>query len=105
MVLWDISPPSSWSAGFLNKVAIPSPNNVSLNLLACHMASSTSLDLVTTPEHSPQWKVLESLSRVSEWAKRWCEGPDVSSVQVLSEESLLLFMNARQGSDQGICPV
>ena len=25
MVLWDTSPPSSWSAGFPNKVAIPCP--------------------------------------------------------------------------------
>ena len=32
MVLWDISPPSSRSAGFLNKVAIPCPDNSSLNL-------------------------------------------------------------------------
>ena len=29
MVLWDTSPPSSWSAGFPNKVAIPCPNTVS----------------------------------------------------------------------------
>ena len=30
MVLWDTSPPSSRSAGFLNKVTIPCPNNSSL---------------------------------------------------------------------------
>ena len=34
-VLWDISPLSSPSAGFLNKAAIPLPNNSSLNLLGC----------------------------------------------------------------------
>ena len=33
MVLWDISPPSSRSAGFLNKVAIPCPDKSSLNVL------------------------------------------------------------------------
>ena len=41
MVLWDMSPPSSWSAGF------PCPNSLSLDLLACCGVSSTSLDLVT----------------------------------------------------------
>ena len=33
MVLWDISPLSSRSAGFLNKVAVSCPNNSSLDLL------------------------------------------------------------------------
>ena len=47
MVLWDISPPSSRSAGFLNKVAIPCPNSLSLDLLACHAVSGMSLDWVT----------------------------------------------------------
>jgi len=37
----------SKSAGFLNKVSIPCPNNLSLYLLACHAVSSISLDLVT----------------------------------------------------------
>ena len=46
MVLWDSSPPSSRSTGFLNKVAIYCPNNSSLDLLACRAASSTSLDWV-----------------------------------------------------------
>ena len=47
MVLWDTSPSSSRSAGFLNKVAIPCPKNSFLDLLACCAASSMSLDLVT----------------------------------------------------------
>ena len=47
MVLWDTSPPSSRSAGFPSKVTIPCPNNLSLELLACHAAGSTSLDAVT----------------------------------------------------------
>ena len=46
MVLWDTSPPSSRSAGFLNKVTIPCPNTSSLDLLACRVVSSTSLDSV-----------------------------------------------------------
>ena len=46
MVLWETSPPSSWFAGFPNKVAISCPNKSSLNLLACHAASSRTLDLV-----------------------------------------------------------
>ena len=48
MVLWDTSPPSSRSAGFLNKVTIPCPNISSLNLWACCAVSSMSLELVTT---------------------------------------------------------
>ena len=47
MVLWDRCPPSSRSAGFPNKVSIHRPNNLSLNLLACRVASHRSLDLVT----------------------------------------------------------
>ena len=46
LVLWDTSPPSSWSAGFPNKVTILCPNSSSLDLLACHVASSMSLDSV-----------------------------------------------------------
>ena len=46
MVLWDTSPPSSQSAGFLRKVAIPCLNTSSLDVLSCHAASSMSLDLV-----------------------------------------------------------
>ena len=47
MVLWNTSPPSSRSAGFLNKVVIPCPNSLSLDLLVCRAVSSMSLDLVT----------------------------------------------------------
>ena len=47
MVLWDTSPPSSLSASFLNKVTIPCPSNLSLDLLAYRVGSSMSLDLVT----------------------------------------------------------
>ena len=48
MVLWDTSPPSSWSAGFLNKVASPCLKTSSLDLLDCYVASSLCLDSVTT---------------------------------------------------------
>lgn len=48
---WDTSPPSSWSAGFLNKDIIPCSNNSGLNLLACHMASAISLDPVRKNVH------------------------------------------------------
>ena len=51
MILWDCSPTSSRSAGFPNKVAIPRPNNSSLDLLACRVASRSHvvlpIDLVT----------------------------------------------------------
>ena len=47
MLLWHMSPPSSWSANFLNKVTVIYPNNSSFNLLACHVASSMNLDSVT----------------------------------------------------------
>ena len=36
-----------WSAGFLNKAAIPCPNTSSFYLLSCGAVSSTSLDSVT----------------------------------------------------------
>ena len=48
MVFWGTGPPSSWSAGFLNKVVILCRNNFSLDLVACHAASSMSLDSVKT---------------------------------------------------------
>ena len=44
MVLWDVRLPSSWSAGFLNKVTIPRPSNSFLDLLACSVVSSMTLD-------------------------------------------------------------
>ena len=47
MVLWDTSPASPQSAGFPKKVANPCPNNLFLDLLACGVVSSISLDLVT----------------------------------------------------------
>ena len=47
MVFRDTSPSASWSGGFLNKVAIPCSNNLSLDFLACHGASSISFDLTT----------------------------------------------------------
>ena len=50
-VLWDTSPPSSWSAGFLNNVAIPCSNNLSLNLLACCAMNTMSLVWVTVVLH------------------------------------------------------
>ena len=51
MVLWDTSPPLSLSAGFPNKVTIPCPNNLSLDLLACRAVGSMSLDSVTQLAH------------------------------------------------------
>ena len=47
MALCDAGPLSSRSADFLNKVAIPCPNKLSLYLLACRVVSSMSLDSVT----------------------------------------------------------
>ena len=47
VVLWEMSPPSSQSAGFPNKVAIPCLSNSSLHLLACCAGSNISSDLVT----------------------------------------------------------
>lgn len=43
MVLWDVRSPSFWSAGFPNKIAIPCPNMLPLDLLAHCMVSSMSL--------------------------------------------------------------
>ena len=47
MILWNTSPSSSPSAGFLNKVTICCPNHSSLDLLPCRVMSSMSLDSVT----------------------------------------------------------
>ena len=47
MVLWDTSLPSPRSAGFLNKVSIPCPHTLSLDILTCYEASSMSLGSVT----------------------------------------------------------
>ena len=49
MVLWDMSPPPSQALDFLNKVAIPCPNTLSLDLLAYHAVRSMSLDSGTVP--------------------------------------------------------
>ena len=46
MVLLNNSPSFPWSSGFPNKAIIPCLN-LSFNLLACHVVSSTSLDLVS----------------------------------------------------------
>ena len=48
MVLCDASALSSWSDSFLNKVTILCPNNSSLHLLVCRVASSMNLDSVIT---------------------------------------------------------
>lgn len=45
MVLWDTSPTSLQSAGFPNKVAIPCPNNLFLDLLTCHTGEQYKLKL------------------------------------------------------------
>ena len=47
MVLWDTSSPPSRFTGFPTKVAIPCPNNSSLDLLACCASSNIRLDSVT----------------------------------------------------------
>ena len=47
LLFWDICLSSSWSAGFLNKVIFLASTAHSSDLLACHAASRTSLDLVT----------------------------------------------------------
>ena len=54
MVLWDTSPPSFQYASSLNKVGLPCPNNLSLDLLACCVVSSMSLDSVTSPQPTTQ---------------------------------------------------
>jgi len=46
MVLWNTSLPSSWSAGFLNKVTVSCPNISPLDLLTCTVRR-TGLDEVT----------------------------------------------------------
>lgn len=58
MVLWDTSPSSSGSAGFLNKVNIPYPNNFSLNLLACSVVSSMTIDLIIVLPSSPHLNLI-----------------------------------------------
>lgn len=60
MLLGGSSPPSSWFTGFINKVAIPCPNNPSLDGLAYNAASSRSLVSVTnfgevSPEPCCSW--------------------------------------------------
>ena len=47
MILYNISLSSSQSAGFPNKVNVSCCNTSSVNVLACHAESSTSLDLVS----------------------------------------------------------
>ena len=42
MILCNTSPLSSWPSGFLNKIAILSPDTLSLDLLACCAMSSAS---------------------------------------------------------------
>ena len=49
MVLWDMSPPPSQALDSLNKVAIPCPDTLSLDLLAYHAVSSVSLDSGIVP--------------------------------------------------------
>ena len=63
VVLWETSPPSSRSAGFLNKVTIPCPNTSSLDVLACHAVNSISLDSVAEalPQIIPYLIISENL--------------------------------------------
>ena len=49
--LWDISLPSPWSDGFLNKVIFLVSTAHLLELLSCHVASKVSLDLVAVVEN------------------------------------------------------
>ena len=46
---WSELNPSSWSAGFMNKISTSCSNSSSLNLLASDVASSPSLYLITSP--------------------------------------------------------
>ena len=64
MVLWDTSPPSSWSAGFPNKVTIPCPNTSPLDLLACRAVSQYELGLVTISKVIQQSVYIKSLMAV-----------------------------------------
>ena len=56
MILWDTSPPSSWSAGFLNEVAAPCLKTSSLDLLDCYVASSMRLDSIMLSKRSQTQK-------------------------------------------------
>ena len=53
MVFWKTSLPSSWLAGFLNKVAFPCPSSLSLSLLVCRAPSNINLNSVTGPSQQP----------------------------------------------------
>ena len=64
MVLWDTSLPSSWFATFLNKIAIPCPNTLSLYLFACCEVRGMNLDLVALME-----RVLRSMTLSWPWGR------------------------------------
>ena len=65
MGLWDTSPPPFQSVGFLNKVSILCPNNLSPDLLACLEASSVSLASVTELGQKADFLGLWNLQRGS----------------------------------------
>ena len=76
-ILWDVSAPSSWFAGFPNKAAIPCPNNSPLDLLACHAVSSTTLDVVTTgisPKDAPRKEAGETNTSVKRYWIQYFNG-------------------------------
>ena len=55
MALWDSSPPSSGSVDFSKKLSVPCPNNLSFDLLACCVVSSTNLNSAATVPHDNWW--------------------------------------------------
>ena len=71
LVLWDTSPSSSQSAGFLNKVTIPRPNNSSVDLLVCRVVSSTSLNLVIVLKECDSFETTED----------WCDSVKDAALQ------------------------
>ena len=100
MVLWDTSPPSSQSAGFLNKVAIPWLKNSSLTVSASRATSNTSLNLVTVGGLWAEEKSDVSSGRIilaaalgnqlgSWWIIRRGDGAEVVSREILRRDKIL----------------
>ena len=53
MLLWDSAPPSSWSAGFPNKVTIPGPTTrLSFVGLQCSEQYNLGLNILKSPMRS-----------------------------------------------------
>ena len=65
MVLCDTCLQSTPSAGFLNIVSIPCPNNSSVDLFICRVAGSLNLNLVTLSGMISLWHavLLDSMGK------------------------------------------